>query len=136
MRLCKHCQADISHRNSQGQYCNVTCKARFNCSQYYIRHKEKILVARATHFKNNKELYASYCAKRYAAKTQSTPKWLTEFDLFFIQEMYHLAQLRNQQVDHIIPLRGKLVCGLHVPANLQLLSSEENKKKSNLYVCT
>ena len=135
MRQCKHCNSDISHRNYQAKYCDDVCKARYKCSQYYIRHKDQILKQRHSHFKNNKEKYAANCAKRYAAKTCSTPSWLTEFEFFLIQELYHLASLRNQQVDHIIPLRGKLVCGLHVPSNLQLLSPEENKRKSNNYVC-
>lgn len=134
MRSCKHCHKDISHRNYQAQYCDDVCKARFNCSKYYARHSEQIKQTRKEHFKQNKEKYAAKCAKRYADKTQSTPAWLTEFDLFYINEFYHLASLRKLQVDHIIPLRGKNVCGLHTPSNLQLLSPEENRKKSNKHV--
>ena len=70
------------------------------------------------------------------------PEWLTEFDLFVIQEYYYkakrLEELTGQKwhVDHIHPLKGKDVCGLHVPWNLQLLPALHNLKKGNkLEIC-
>lgn len=88
---------------------------------------------------NNKDKKAALQAKRRAAQLQRTPKWLSEDDLWIIEEAYHLAQLRTQMtgfewhVDHIIPLQGKKVSGLHVPSNLQVIPSSENVKKSNKY---
>lgn len=68
---------------------------------------------------------------------QATPSWLTELDTLVIKEIYHLAQLRSTMlgityhVDHVIPLKGKDVCGLHVPSNLQLLPAKVNVSKGN-----
>ena len=76
-------------------------------------------------------------AKYRAAKLQATPKWLTkqhlkEIEQFYIDAEYlTLLTKENFVVDHIIPLQGKKVCGLHVPWNLQLLTQLENSKKGN-----
>ena len=73
-------------------------------------------------------------AKRRAVKCQATPSWANEF---FINEAYRLAKLREMtvggkwQVDHIVPLRSKFVCGLHCEANLQVIMAAENIRKSN-----
>lgn len=133
MRTCKQCGCSIDHKHWQAVYCSSGCRAKFNCAIYYQKHRDEILEQRKDHFKNNKSLYAARSAKRYATKTQSTPAWLDEWDKFYIEELYDLASRRKLQVDHIIPLRGKTVCGLHVPNNLRLLSATENYKKSNKY---
>jgi hypothetical protein len=75
-------------------------------------------------------------ARRNASKLQATPAWANEF---FIEEAYELAQLRTKatgfqwHVDHIVPLRSKFVCGLHVESNLQVIPAVENCIKSNKY---
>jgi hypothetical protein len=78
-----------------------------------------------------------HTAKRRATKFKATPKWLTE-DYFKQIERYYktakwLESILNLQidVDHIIPLQGKEICGLHVPWNLQLLTHQDNLKKGN-----
>ena len=73
---------------------------------------------------------AAKAAKRRSAKLKATPPWA---DLEEIKNVYLEAQYFGMHVDHIIPLQGKNVCGLHVWDNLQLLSPIENIKKGNKY---
>jgi hypothetical protein len=89
--------------------------------------------------KNNMGYVISKNAERHAAKLYRTPKWLTKEQKQEIQEFYKMAkELQKifpweQHVDHIIPLQGKLVSGLHVPNNLQILSVHLNCSKKNKY---
>jgi hypothetical protein len=77
--------------------------------------------------------------KRFSAKKSRIPSWLSEEELLLIQEAYSIAKLRTEvtgiewQVDHILPLQGKLVSGLHVLTNLQVVPATWNQSKSNSY---
>ena len=68
---------------------------------------------------------------RYRA--QATPRWLTYEDREQMRSLYR--QVAGAQgllsVDHIVPLRGRNVCGLHVPWNLQLAPLLSNQRKNN-----
>jgi hypothetical protein len=66
-------------------------------------------------------------AKHRAAKLQAVPKWA---DLDKISDIYRNCP-DGHQVDHIIPLQGVDVCGLHVENNLQYLTKFENASKGN-----
>lgn len=117
-------------------------------------HKEQIRKTRGIWYINNKQKHADYnkewrtanlgkCAAyvraRQAARIERTPAWLTEDDEWLMEEAYILAALRTKMlgfpwhVDHVIPLRGKRVSGLHVPTNLQVIPGSENLSKSNNY---
>ena len=48
-----------------------------------------------------------------------------------IREVYEFAKLTGMHVDHVIPLKGATVCGLHIDTNLQLLPPEVNRAKWN-----
>ena len=61
---------------------------------------------------------------------RATPGWA---DLESIREFYRAARAAGKEVDHIVPLAGKNVCGLHVIDNLQMLSRSENASKGNRY---
>jgi hypothetical protein len=89
--------------------------------------------------KNNKPIKAALQGKRKAAQLQRTPKWLTESELRMIEAKYSLAAMLTREtgtpyhVDHIIPLQGKKVSGLHVFSNLRVIPGTDNVKKSNSY---
>lgn len=70
-------------------------------------------------------------AGRVAQELQATPLWLTTEQRQQIEDWYALGAALGMEVDHIVPLRGKAVCGLHVPWNLQLLTRSENAAKGN-----
>jgi len=61
----------------------------------------------------------------------AVPVWLNEAQRQEIKDWYALAAATGLTVDHIIPLQGENVCGLHVPWNLQLLTAKENASKGN-----
>jgi hypothetical protein len=86
--------------------------------------------------KSNPEIFAARNAARHAAKLERTPKWA---DTEAISKIYEKARLLTKEtgvaheVDHIIPLRGELVSGLHVESNLQVITADENRRKNNNY---
>jgi len=106
----------------------------------YQAKKDEIKAYIAEYKKLNPAKANANKAKRKAAKKQRTPKWLTDIDFERIENQYKLAtiltKLHNEpwHVDHIIPLQGKLVSGLHVPSNLQVLKGSENCSKQNNFV--
>lgn len=67
----------------------------------------------------------------------ATPPWLTKKEKTEIRQLYQMAitmtKTTGEQyvVDHIIPLRGEFVCGLHVPWNLRVITQAQNLEKSN-----
>lgn len=81
---------------------------------------------------NNRDLARECVSRRRAALMSAMPKWV---DRKAIRAVYAAAVKASKEtgipheVDHIMPLRGKGFCGLHVPWNLQVLTAVENKKK-------
>ena len=82
-------------------------------------------------------LVNAYAAKRRDAVRKATLSCSSLQDLEEIKGIYALAKKMTEStgqphhVDHVIPLKGRSVCGLHVPWNLQVITATENLKKSN-----
>lgn len=89
------------------------------------------------HKANNLGKYAHYEGKRRSAKLKRTPGWLSADELELIQALYSIAAMFTKEsgiehhVDHIIPLQGSKVSGLHVYINLRIITATENLRKSN-----
>lgn len=80
---------------------------------------------------NNLPLMVARTQKYRAAKMNALPKWANISDL---KQVYINCPI-GLHVDHIVPLRGKNVSGLHVPWNLQYLTPQDNQRKSNKLSC-
>jgi hypothetical protein len=124
--------------------------------RYYAENKERISeINRQSYIRNvekRKSKVAEWVVKNRGksnaikkaykeTKTNALPKWVAEdLDMMWvIDECYDLAVLRSKvtgikwHVDHVVPLRGKTVCGLHVPWNLQVITASQNCSKSNKF---
>lgn len=87
----------------------------------------------------NKHLISARTRKRQAAKISRTPKWIDKEELWLIENAYELALTRTKltglkwHVDHIIPLQGNKVSGLHVFSNIQVILAKDNLAKANRF---
>lgn len=101
---------------------------------WYEANKDQRAVSYAEWAKRNRHVTNALVAKRNAKKFKATPPWA---DMDAIRAFYaEAARLTKEtgirhEVDHIYPLQGELVCGLHCEANLQILTKTENTRKKN-----
>ena len=152
MKLCTKCLTektiDFFYKKQVGNWC-IACHKSYRDSRkkeiaelskkWISENKERATLNRHLWKKNNKELNRMYVANRLARKKQRTPNWFGELDNLVMIEAHHLAKLREEitgfkwDVDHIIPLCGKKVSGLHVYNNIQVIPKSMNVKKHNKY---
>lgn len=140
-KLCRNAWADANRD-----------KINLRASLYRQNNREKLAEANRISYSLNKdrerarqkeyarlspEKVTAKTAKRKAAKLRAIPPWLTKEQhaeiAYCYQEAFALRLYTGQEyhVDHIVPLQGKTVCGLHVPWNLQVVSASYNLKKGN-----
>jgi 5-methylcytosine-specific restriction endonuclease McrA len=107
--------------------------------QWRQANAERVKQGYRTWAKANKARINALIAKRNAIKLKATPPWA---DHSAIRAIYKEASRLTaetgirHEVDHVVPLRHPRVCGLHVAANMQILTSDENKRKSNQFPLT
>ena len=133
--ICKECVSAYMKINHEKNKDHIIAKA----IKWVAENREKHNAKCNKWAKQNAAKVNARTARRYACKTQATPQWLGADDHWMIEQAYDLAKLRSKmtgfpwEVDHIVPLRGKKVMGLHTPWNLQVVAQTENRRKSNSY---
>ena len=137
----------IKKENKDGHHSHCkSCRAQYDKSRYNPKERSEAYHAnledergkRRKYYQENKVNYYANKAKRRAATLQRTPKWLTANHFKEIKEFYFQAKcLREKgfdcEVDHVVPLQGSNVSGLHVPWNLQIIEKVKNRNKGNKF---
>ena len=135
---CKICNNKFNDKTYKKHmlYCSSKCRnvfkmnntARKLFNKRYTESGRKSLVNKKYSSTNKGKRNNNHnTALRHARKLRAIPKWA---NLEKIKEIYRNRK-EGFHVDHIIPLKGKNVCGLHVENNLQHLTAKENILKSN-----
>jgi 5-methylcytosine-specific restriction endonuclease McrA len=120
--------------------------------RYYEKNREAVIAraaarpaeekrrARSDYKDRNVDVVRADTTVRKRRHREATPAWLLKPERLQMRELYVQARKltavtgERYVVDHIVPLRGESVCGLHVPWNLRVITQDENLKKSNKLV--
>ena len=147
-KICSCCKVEksfalFSKNSSRKDGLHPSCKECKNKGnlKYHSNNRNKEAEYSKSYFqrigKFQKAKICEVTARRKAKKLLATPKWLSASDLIAIKCKYSLATMFTtysgvaHAVDHIVPLQGKTVCGLHVPWNLKVITALDNLKKGN-----
>ena len=134
---CKDCK----RKNDREYAARNKEAANKRASEWYYNNYEYVIVKNQIVSKQwrkeHKDKNTAKAARYRSSKLKATPSWLTEEQLNQIESFYWLSKVQYEltdtkyHVDHIVPLKGKTVCGLHVPWNLQVIPALENICKGN-----
>jgi 5-methylcytosine-specific restriction endonuclease McrA len=130
-KQCKECKKAANKNWAKTNPQKVAAKTL----AWYKANPDKNAAKSRAWYRANPDKRIALNAKRYAAKLQRTLHGLTKEHYKEIYSFYKECKKLGSDycVDHIIPLQGETVSGLHVPWNLQILTKSENSRKSNSF---
>lgn len=120
----------VSERHTNGRGCIICCSIRNR--KYFSNNKDKKRQYDKQYHLDNIDEYLLRNKIRKKRLRKATPPWA---DMGAIKRIYREAHEKRMHVDHIIPLNGKNVSGLHVENNLQILPPMDNIRKGNRFDC-
>jgi hypothetical protein len=144
---CKPCKSEMDkiYRQKNKDALTLTKKDYHEKNKEYYNKKARLdYVKNAEAYKlrakkwkeQNRERHNANCMERHVLKMQRKPKWDEELTDFVFSEAYDMAKRKEaltgikHEVDHIVPLRGKTVSGLHVWSNFAVIPASENCSKA------
>lgn len=109
-------------------------RRKASCASYRLKNPDKEKQSRREWCRKNMPHLCAKSAARRAYKLRATPSWSEHSEIQAIYERARRISLETgieYHVDHIVPLKSDIVCGLHCLANLQILEGRENLSKNN-----
>ena len=109
-------------------------------STWAKNNRDKVRINAKRYADKNPDKSAAKEGKRRPSKLNRTPHWLSKEELNKIKEVYKTAKQLTKEtgivhhVDHIIPLQGRQVSGLHILCNLQVITAKDNLVKFNKFI--
>lgn len=143
VKWCKSCEKEYHAK----RYITKKHEILKASQEYYESNKDKVRERHKKWRQANEEIIKKYskeydlkfpeknrekCRRYQAAKLKAVPAWITKEHIVEMQKIYANCP-EGYEVDHIVPIQGKNVSGLHVPWNLQHLPLSENRSKRNKY---
>lgn len=124
-------------QSSLKSYINNAEKRRAYASEYRANNPEKVKATNKKSKAKRRSYYSYHEMQRQTKIKQATPSWLNKSDKIWMLDIYQASRNIKETysvvtaVDHIIPIKGKNVCGLNVPWNLRIVTQKYNSIKLN-----